>query len=628
MQFSFLRQKKYHQAGFSTLEVLLATTLLIVILSGAILTLENSGGAAGVSASFAGARSLWTDSRTNSEALRLAQANLEKAQAQAQESFFAVKPVAGNGDFYKENVVVDWISDYVKKIKSKITWENDVKSQFVELETLVTSPANAARGDTCDLRLIGNWQSPKVLGTFDFTSNSGATDLVVKRRMVYLTTNPAASNKDDFYIIDAKEPLSPQKISSINTGTGLVGVAVGDNAEYAYVASVSTVNQLQIIDISDPKAPFIASQLALKNMLDQADCKGEGKSIHYKDGRVYLGLSKDVNCPEFNVIDVSDPSSPQQIAAWEAGAQITDIKVDNNRAYLALPYSSEEDETQPIKGNLIVLDISNLGNIGVIKNFSAKNKNDNSIVINQPGESVFLDGDLLYFGRSVGGVNNVNNHELFIFDRHSLQLKGSVDIGSSVNAVIPRGGFLFMATSAPNLGFQIWNGVEPQNISPYGSLNIQQASTGGMGCEENLIYVAQRSNAALQIIGPGDFGVDLPTDPDPETFAYTITHNFNNNSSPLTINKGAVPAVAEFTITMISGSPKKVTVTAPNPNPAIISITPNNADCTPGDTAPYACKVVFNYSTSTTNNVNYSDQTAIGDPGSVESSLFKITLKK
>ena len=111
----------------------------------------------------------------------------------------------------------------------------------------------------------------------------------------------------------------------------------------------------------------------------------------------------------------------------------------------------------------------------------------------------------MYFGRTVGGVDRPNNHELFVLDISDPSNKfslGSVNIAASVNAITLRGNYLFILTSEPNLGFQIWDISVPSDINIYASKNIQQTSTGGMDCEGNLIYVAQRSNKALQIIGP------------------------------------------------------------------------------------------------------------------------------
>jgi len=85
-----LKPNRFWQAGFFTLEILLAMAILIIVLSGAVLTISNSGG--GINSSLGSSRSLNTDTRAGSEALRFAQANLEKAQSQAVADFFISIP--------------------------------------------------------------------------------------------------------------------------------------------------------------------------------------------------------------------------------------------------------------------------------------------------------------------------------------------------------------------------------------------------------------------------------------------------------------------------------------------------------------------------------------------------------
>ncbi|MCX6758756.1 MAG: type II secretion system protein, partial [Candidatus Nealsonbacteria bacterium] len=137
------------QLGFSTLEILLAMTLLIFAFSGAVSALSGN-------------QSLGVDSQTNGEALRMGQMELDNAQARARSSFFAINSTPESvDDIYTKKLKVEWIDDYVKKIKSRVSWESGTRrGQSLELETLVTSPENALRGDTCDPDPSGDWQHP------------------------------------------------------------------------------------------------------------------------------------------------------------------------------------------------------------------------------------------------------------------------------------------------------------------------------------------------------------------------------------------------------------------------------------------------------------------------------------
>jgi hypothetical protein len=76
---------------------------------------------------------------------------------------------------------------------------------------------------------------------------------------------------------------------------------------------------------------------------------------------------------------------------------------------------------------------------------------------------------------------------------------------SGVFSQVLRTNVLFMTTSDPNDGLQLWDVSNPlgppvrYDTSP---LNIQQGASAGTDCYGNLLYIAQRSNRAMQVIGP------------------------------------------------------------------------------------------------------------------------------
>ncbi len=83
LYFLFLVDMKsaIYQKGFSTLEMLLAMSILILVLTAVILV------------SF-GNQAMIIDSQTNAEALNIAQGLLEKAQPDSRKDFNLVNPVA------------------------------------------------------------------------------------------------------------------------------------------------------------------------------------------------------------------------------------------------------------------------------------------------------------------------------------------------------------------------------------------------------------------------------------------------------------------------------------------------------------------------------------------------------
>jgi len=476
--------------GFATLELLIAFVILVIVLTTVITFIFSS-------------QSISVDSQTNNEALYKAKQYLEEARALGRKNFFALADIGAiSEDIYTKTLKVNWTDDYVKEITSRIAWNTELqRPQQVELTTMIASRENALRGDTCDPQLSADeWKNPQVLGYVDFPSNEGATDMDTRLKKVYLTTNPSAAAKPDLYIIDVSKPTNPKIIGEINTGNGLEAVKVikydGSLCEtckgkiYAYVANRSINAQLQIIDVTDPQNISLVANFKIPNVTGT----GYGKSIFYKDGFIYLGLYKTTGL-EFNIIDVSNPLSPQYVAGWELNATVNDIIVkDNNIAYLAITQPNPPTD----KKNFIILDISNPANIQEIASFSPQT------TLTQSGNSLFLDGDTLYLGRT-DGANCSNCHELYVLDvsnPSSILVKGSKKIDSTITAMTLRENYLFMMTDAANEGFQIWDVSDPLNITKYVGKNIAQKSTGAFDCEGNLMYVGQESNRALQIIGP------------------------------------------------------------------------------------------------------------------------------
>jgi len=147
---------KFHQAGFSTIEMLLAMFILILSLT-AVITVSFSS------------QSLVIGSRTNAEALNIAQGLLEKAQADARQDFNLVNPYSTKSfdNFYEENVTVTHPLEngkpnyFAKLVTVTVSWNGEFNHpQKVILSTLVTNFNNAIGGDTCS----------SLLGDIDFAT--------------------------------------------------------------------------------------------------------------------------------------------------------------------------------------------------------------------------------------------------------------------------------------------------------------------------------------------------------------------------------------------------------------------------------------------------------------------------
>lgn len=491
--------------GVSLIEITIAIAVLTLSISAVIMLVFAN-------------QDLKIDSLTNNEAIAKAEELIEKARADSRNDFSSVNSIAAaQDDIYTKKVDVTYPdpSDlFTKLVTSTVSWPASASRPLeIKLSTLITDPQSALGGDTCNPTISNPdaWKNPQLLGYADFSSSEGATDVDVLGKKAYVTSNPSAAGQEDFYIFNVSDPTQKPlpdfgPNSKLDTGPGLAAVHVA--GKYAYAANMSRTAQLQIIDINDPANPFLAKSFKLTNVTGSG-AQALGKSIFYANKKVYLGLTKTATGPEFNVIDVTDflnnpANNPVLIGSWAAGTTVNAITVKNNIAYLATPWPSSNPPTQE---NLSILNVSNPGSgINRINTFSAPDPSTMS------GESVYVskDNKTLYLGR--GGLNGAHNPDFFILNVDDpgatpLPVLNSKYIPTAsnvaVNAITIRDHLAFLWTSDTNKEFQVWDLNDLGSSSPYGWLNTAQSGTGGLDCDGNILYTAQKSNRALQAIGPG-----------------------------------------------------------------------------------------------------------------------------
>lgn len=473
--------------GSSILEILIAVTILSLGI-GAVLLLSTAN------------QDLKIDSQTNGEALSKAEGMLETARAASRQDFSSVSSLApAVDDIYTKSVNVTDIDAFTKEVTSHVNWsESASRLVQISLTTRLTDPQSAMGGDTCNPTLSGDWAKPQDwkggYGYADIVSANGASGIDVFNKKVYLTSDIGI--KDDFYIIDVSNPkpagLNLPILGSLKTTYGLTDVRVA--GKYAYVAAHSAQYQLLVIDISDP-ASLNPSKIVKKIDVTAPGDTAYGNTLYYSKKKIYLGLTKSSGA-EFYIIDVSDPLNPIDQGSFETNTAVNQIIVKDDLAYLATPSSSQ----------VWILDVSDPANphqTDPVKQTFA----------NPPGwsywsgQSLALSGNTLYFGRIYNiGANNI---DLFVLDSTDLSIPPAGDLTQTkqdgVSRMVIRDNLLFMSNAKPNDGFQIWDVADPLDLKRYDTspINIQETSTAGMDCDGNLIYIGQKHNRALQIIGPG-----------------------------------------------------------------------------------------------------------------------------
>jgi hypothetical protein len=478
MKYSIQQQK-----GSSTIEILIAFAILVLALSAVIIVVFGS-------------QNIAIDTQTNGEALYRAQKILEEARAQSRDDFDSVASASAvieqvGAMSYTKKLDVQDLDFFTKQATSTVTWQSLGRTLSVQLSTIFSDPDTALNGDTCTDTVTGDWTAPQRLGHGDISSNVGATGIDAFNHKVYLTTDPSGGPQDDFYIFDVSDPDPPSGdlpvLGQLDTGYGLEDVRVA--GRYAYVVPADTLTaHLLVIDAIDVGNPTVVETFDVTS----PGITGYGNTLAYSNGKIYLGLTKSTG-PELHVIDVTDPLNPSVIGTLETSSVINQIVIDrdNEYAYLAVASSTV--------GHLWQVDISNPANPTVLQKFFPGTSNwvGQSVAFSKTTTDVFL-GRI----RDTGG-NSVDLYALNSGDLSQAPLDTVTQTkDDGFTRMVVRSGLLFASNAQANLGFQVWDVSDPTSMTMHGSLNIQQASTAGMDCEGEHIFIGQRSNQALQIVGP------------------------------------------------------------------------------------------------------------------------------
>lgn len=307
-------------------------------------------------------------------------------------------------------------------------------------------------------------------------SGNKSTDTVVRNSIVYLTANSSIQAQSDFFVIDAHDYSNLNIISSLNTGPGLSAITVA--GPYAYVANSSSVSQLQIIDIHDRQNPFVLSQLKIP-LPTATTTAPKASSIFYKNGYVYLGTYK-WDGPEFYIINVLNPSHPIIIGSYKTNTLVNSIYVDNDKAYLATSNISQ----------MIILDLYDKTNPISIYSFSPSGWQT------QEGKILDLFEGILTLGRTVGGFNNISNHEAFIFPTTTSKNYTSRDIPGGVYGSLMRNSYIYLITHSFGNEFQIWDSTLTNKIFER-SLGITPVK---MSCDWSNLYFSTGDENGISIL--------------------------------------------------------------------------------------------------------------------------------
>lgn len=506
MNKEFTRTPKSLVSGFATLEIMIALSILTLTLSAVALV------------SF-GNQSLMADMSTGREALDLAEKMLETESALGISDFSLVHPIATfTSGIYQQKLDVTSMDFFRKKVSATVSWQVAFgRSQHITLSKIITDPENVTGGDTCNSFVESDWTHPTVKNSVtnfaelvsDNTASYSISDIDAHENRLYVSVDKTSvSSKENFFIFDITHPENPILLGRVDNSptnaAGLTAIAIASSStgSYAFAANGISSNfatctpgrncaQLQIIDVSDPASPIVVTSFLIPTstapFVTGSGGKAVGQSIFYKNGYMYLGLTKTQSGPEFNVIDVHDPLNPVWVGGLSFGTTIHAIYVRGNYAYVA----HKADNFPLPQEQLTVIDISNPHNLHRTSGYW------NTGGILNAGKSLSMVGNTIYLGRLASKISGGNDTipEFYALDATDGTAIPSTALGTialatpeSLNGIVVRDSLAFFITTSQ---FQIWNIADLSHITSVTSLPIPNkgATTPTVDCEKNYFFI-------------------------------------------------------------------------------------------------------------------------------------------
>ena len=177
--------------------------------------------------------------------------------------------------------------------------------------------------------------APQLVGTFPLGPWASAMDVVGNRTYV-----AGGTTRDGgwFQVIDVSDPVHPTLESTTYLEGAPICVSVAGNYAYAGGAVLrageeNSIGHMDIIDISDPSQPVVATGLDLPEYLEVEALAAEGSLLHRAAwGWNYSPLGEAP--PAYEVFDLSDPLNPSLIGRCELAGHASTIRVVGERVYL------------------------------------------------------------------------------------------------------------------------------------------------------------------------------------------------------------------------------------------------------------------------------------------------------
>lgn len=222
------------------------------------------------------------------------------------------------------------------------------------------------------------------------------------------------------------------------------------------------------------------------------DNNANGNAIKVRNSIGYLVGDLNGGINNFNIIDVSNPSTVTIMGSLLLDDNANDIALGTNYAYIATSNQNKE---------LITVNISDPYNPSIIQ--------EKDVAGTKNAISITIDGDVLY----VGMESNTNEewHIFSIQDPANPTLLTSLEMGADINEMEIVNGIAYLAADGID-ALQVYDVSNPASPSLLGSLSVNSENSGkGLDVSGNTLYlVTGKSNAGAEF-----FIIDVSTPASP-----------------------------------------------------------------------------------------------------------------
>lgn len=318
--------------------------------------------------------------------------------------------------------------------------------------------------------------APTIIGSADTSGTADANDVFVLGDYAYVVTD--SSSGPEFYVFDVGNPSLPVLVGSYDVGATVNKVVVDGNR--AFLATADATRELLILDVTNKAVPTVLGAYDSDEALD-------GIAVAAAGNTVCLGTKNNtgVGDAEFYVLDVANPGSPALLGSYDVAADVNDIDLNGETAFLATAATATE---------FLELNIANPAAISVVSSADA------------PGATVARGVDY-HDGRLYGVTNgNAGQPDFFVWNAPAggaLTQVGALNLGSTNRAVQVYNGRAFVATTTAAQRLAIVDVRDPAAPVRESALDLA-GNANGIAVKDARAYIATTYNAAeLRVVSSG-----------------------------------------------------------------------------------------------------------------------------